>query len=104
MKYVVLLIADGEVPAWSELAPEEQGELMGRFEAFDAACRDREGVEILAGEALGGPESVKRRDPERALRVGTRQHGGSQERDIVPGPRGRPSGAEGVVCGSPSDA
>lgn len=58
MKYVVLLIADGEVPAWSELAPEEQGELMGRFEAFDAACRDREGVEILAGEALGGPESV----------------------------------------------
>ena len=56
MKYLVLLIGDGEVKPWSEHSEEEQGELMEQFGAFDAACRAREGVEILSGEALGGPE------------------------------------------------
>lgn len=55
MKYLVLLIGDGELKPWSEHSEAEQGEVMRQFEAFDAACRDRDGVEILAGEALAGP-------------------------------------------------
>lgn len=53
MKYLVLLIGDGDLPAWNTLTPEEQGAAMQRFSDFDAACEAREGVEILAGEALG---------------------------------------------------
>ena len=52
MKYLVLLIGDGEVKPWSDHTPEEQVEAMGRFRAFDEACAAREGVELLAGEAL----------------------------------------------------
>ncbi len=55
MKYLVLLIGDGELKPWPEHSEEEQGAVMRLFEAFDAACREREGVEILAGEALAGP-------------------------------------------------
>ena len=55
MKYLVLLIGDGAVKKWSEHTEEEQAEAMGRFGEFDRACRDREGVELLAGEALSGP-------------------------------------------------
>lgn len=53
MKYLLLLMADGELPPWSEHTPEQQAQVMTKFEDFGAACRDREGVEILAGEALG---------------------------------------------------
>ena len=52
MKYLVLLIGDGEVKPWSETTPEEQAEVMGRFRAFDEACAARDGVDLLAGEAL----------------------------------------------------
>ena len=55
MKYLVLLIGDGELKPWAEHDEEEQQAVMQRFEAFDAACRERDGVEILAGEALAGP-------------------------------------------------
>ena len=55
MKYLVLLIGDGELKPWSEHDEEEQQAVMQRFEAFHAACRERDGVEILAGEALAGP-------------------------------------------------
>ena len=55
MKYLVLLIGDGELKPWSEHDEEEQQAVMRKFEAFDAACRERDGVEILAGEALAGP-------------------------------------------------
>ncbi|MBS2938252.1 hypothetical protein KDN32_10915 [Nocardioides sp. J2M5] len=55
MKYLVLLIGDGELPPWSEHTPEEQAAVMQQFEAFHAAVAEREGVEILAGEALAGP-------------------------------------------------
>lgn len=55
MKYLVLLIGDGELKPWSEHTDDEQAEVMTKFEAFDTACRDRDGVEILAGEALAGP-------------------------------------------------
>lgn len=52
MKYLVLLIGDGAEKPWPEQTEEEQGAAMSKFGAFDAACRAREGVEILAGEAL----------------------------------------------------
>lgn len=55
MKYLVLLIGDGELKPWSEHTEEEQAAVMERFGAFDAACAERDGVEILAGEALAGP-------------------------------------------------
>ncbi|CAA9391031.1 MAG: hypothetical protein AVDCRST_MAG32-2319 [uncultured Nocardioides sp.] len=55
MKYLVLLMGDGELKPWSDHTEEEQLEAMGRFQAFDAACAAREGVEILGGEALGDP-------------------------------------------------
>ncbi len=58
MKYLVLLIGDGELKPWPDHTEEEQQAVMSRFEAFDAACREREGVEILAGEALAGPASA----------------------------------------------
>ncbi len=55
MKYLVLLIGDGELPPWDSLSPEEQAVGIKRFDDFDAACAAREGVQILSGEALSGP-------------------------------------------------
>ena len=55
MKYLVLLIGDGELKPWPEHTEAEQAEVVGRFQAFDEACAAREGVQILAGEALGDP-------------------------------------------------
>jgi len=57
MKYLVLLIGDGELPPWESLSPEQQGAAMQQFEDFDAECEARDGVEILAGEALGDATS-----------------------------------------------
>ncbi|WP_165368652.1 YciI family protein [Serinicoccus sediminis] len=73
MKYVILLMSEGEMPAWSALSEEEQQAGMARFEAFDAACRAREGVEILAGEALGAGDTattVRTRGGERIVTDG----------------------------------
>jgi hypothetical protein len=58
VKYLVLLIGDGEVTPWPEQTEEEQREAMGRFAAFDAACAERDGVELLAGEALASPRDA----------------------------------------------
>ena len=59
MKYLVMLIGDGDLPAWDTLSPDEQGAAMQRFADFDAACEARDGVEILAGEALAeGPTAA----------------------------------------------
>ena len=63
MKYLVLLMADGELAPWAELTEAEQGALMERFEGFSRACAARDGDEILAGEEL---------DPESATTVRTR--------------------------------
>lgn len=52
MKYLVMLIGEGEMTPWASLSDEEQAAAMQKFEDFDAVCRDRDGVEILAGEAL----------------------------------------------------
>ena len=58
MKYLVLLIGDGDVKPWTETTEDEQSAVMAKFAAFDAACADRDGVELLAGEALSGPEDA----------------------------------------------
>lgn len=58
MKYLVLLVGDGEEAPWSSLSADEQAALMQKFGEFDAACTAREGVAILGGEALGGPEDA----------------------------------------------
>lgn len=55
MKYLVLLIGDGDTLPWSEHTDDEQSEVMTQFGAFAHACRERAGVELLAGEALSGP-------------------------------------------------
>ena len=73
MKYLVLLMADGELPAWSTMSEEDQAAMMGRFEAFDRACEARDGVEILTGEALGDGDmstTVRTRGGERQLTDG----------------------------------
>lgn len=57
MKYLVLLMDDGDEQSWGEMSEDEQGALMVKFEAFSTACAARDGVEILSGEALTGPET-----------------------------------------------
>ncbi|OYN87523.1 YciI family protein [Parenemella sanctibonifatiensis] len=52
MKYLVLLVADGDEPALGRQTEEQQAAAIARFGAFDEACAAREGVEILAAEAL----------------------------------------------------
>ncbi|MBC2934385.1 YciI family protein [Nocardioides sp. zg-1228] len=58
MKYLVLLMDDGDELPWDEQTDEEKAATMAKFGEFDAACAARDGVEILAGEALAGPESA----------------------------------------------
>ena len=58
MKYLVLLIGDGAVKPWPDHTDAEKEEVMGRFWAFDQACAEREGVQLLAGEALSGPSDA----------------------------------------------
>jgi hypothetical protein len=53
MKYFVLLASDGEMTPWVELTAEQQAAGMEKHMAFDAACAERDGVQILSGEALG---------------------------------------------------
>jgi hypothetical protein len=50
MKYFVMLASEGT--PWEEITPEEQQADMERLAEFDRVCGEREGVEILAGEAL----------------------------------------------------
>lgn len=52
MKYLVLLIGDGAEKPWPDQTEDEQAAAMAKFGEFDAACRAREGVELIAGEAL----------------------------------------------------
>lgn len=52
MKYLILLMDDGDEMPWQDQDTEQREATMARFEAFSAACRDAEGVRILAGEAL----------------------------------------------------
>lgn len=58
MKYLVLLIGDGDTLPWSEHTDDEKSAAMAKFGDFDRACRERAGVEILAGEALSDPRDA----------------------------------------------
>lgn len=60
MKYVVLLMSEGEMPPWDEQTDEQQAAALERHDDFGAACRAREGVTILAGEALEPAPTVVR--------------------------------------------
>ena len=60
MKYALFLMSEGELPPWDEQTPEQQAAAMQRHEDFGAACEAREGVTILAGEALDGTPTVVR--------------------------------------------
>lgn len=57
MRYTVFLV-DYADKRWEDLSEAEQGEWMGRHEAFDRAVADREGCEVVAGEALSGGDSA----------------------------------------------
>ena len=73
MKYLVLLLGDGEEKPWSEQNEAEQASSMAKFGAFDAACQARNGVTILAGEALAPPSLstvVRTRDGRQLLTDG----------------------------------
>lgn len=72
MKYVVLLLADGDEKPWDEQTQEEMAATMARFEAFDVACAER-GVTILSGEALADGDAattVRHRDGSRVVTDG----------------------------------
>ncbi len=54
MKYFVLLAAQGgDRGPWEELSPVEQESDMAKHGEFAEACAEREGVELIGGEALG---------------------------------------------------
>ena len=55
MKYLVLLIGDGAEKPWPDQTEDEQAAAMAKFGAFSEACAARDGVELLAGEALSDP-------------------------------------------------
>lgn len=52
MKFLVLLIGQGEVRPWDTQTPEERSQEIERFGVFESACEARGGVEILAAEEL----------------------------------------------------
>ncbi|MEL7158487.1 MAG: YciI family protein [Actinomycetota bacterium] len=52
MKFFVLLAGEGETP-FESLSAEDQAAELAKHDAFDQACADRPGVEIVGGEALG---------------------------------------------------
>lgn len=59
MKFFVLLAGYGEMPPWDELTPEQQAAGMVEHEAFTVACTERDGVEMLAGEALADGSAAR---------------------------------------------
>lgn len=58
MKYLVLLIGDGDTKPWSDHTDDEKAAAMAQLGDFDRACRERDGVELLAGEALSDPRDA----------------------------------------------
>ena len=73
MRYVLLLMGDGDVPEWTGMTKDEQAGVIERFSAFDAACRERDGVQIVADAALGGGDTatvVRTRDGVRTVTDG----------------------------------
>ncbi|GAA1139930.1 YciI family protein [Ornithinicoccus hortensis] len=71
MKYLMLLMSEGERPPWDEQTPAEQAAALQQHDDFGAACEAREGVRILAAEALDGqPTVVRTRGGERSVTAG----------------------------------
>lgn len=71
MKVALFLMSQGEMPPWEDLTPEQQAAGMQQHDDFGAACAAREGVTILAGEALDGtPTVVRTRGGERSITEG----------------------------------
>ncbi|GGA58479.1 hypothetical protein GCM10011490_05530 [Pseudoclavibacter endophyticus] len=73
MKYLVLLIGDGDEPDWATMTEAEQAAAMQRFADFDAVCAERDGVSILGGEALEGADAttvLRTRDGQRSVTEG----------------------------------
>lgn len=71
MKYALFLMSQGDLPPWEEMSPEAQAAAMAQHDDFGAACAAREGVEILAGEALDGtPTVVTVREDRRSVTEG----------------------------------
>jgi hypothetical protein len=58
VKYLVLLIGDGTEKPWPDQTADERQSTMARFGDFAAACEARDGVELLAGEALSDPRDA----------------------------------------------
>lgn len=58
MKYHVLLVGYGELTPWDEMTSDDQEAMFAKFGAFDEACKEQQGVEVLAGEALEDSSST----------------------------------------------
>lgn len=58
MKYLVLLIGDGAEKPWPDQTEDEQAAAMAKFGEFAGACAARDGVDLLAGEALSDPSDA----------------------------------------------
>lgn len=58
MKYLVLLMSEGEMPPWEEQSPQQQESLMKLHYDFDAVCEARDGVTIISAEALGPADTA----------------------------------------------
>jgi hypothetical protein len=58
VKYLVLLIGDGDTKPWPEHSDEEKAAVMAKFGEFAQACAARDGVELIAGEALSDPRDA----------------------------------------------
>lgn len=71
MKFLMLLMSEGERPPWEEQTPSQQAAAMQQHDDFGAACQAREGVSILSAEALDGqPTVVRTRRGERSVTAG----------------------------------
>lgn len=71
MKYLMLLMSEGEMPAWDHQTPDQQAAAMRRHDDFGRACTERDGVRILSGEAIDGtPTTVRVRGGERRVTDG----------------------------------
>ncbi|MDO5494894.1 MAG: YciI family protein [bacterium] len=58
MKYLILLMDEGDMTPWEEISAEEKEEVMAQHERFDQVCEELDGVRILSAEALQGPETA----------------------------------------------
>lgn len=71
MKFALFRMAVGDTIPWDEQTPEQQAATLQQHSDFGSACAARDGVTILAGEALDGtPTVVRHRGGERTVTEG----------------------------------